>query len=83
MSTLPAATMEQYVVLCSSYLVPLVLLKLLFRNSYPSSLLTCGASGVIGYGVPGAMAARLGLPGAVGRCCSRETGPWVSACRSS
>lgn len=36
--------------------------KLLFQDSYPSSLLTCGASGVIGYGVPGAMACKLAWP---------------------
>ena len=34
----------------------------LLRNSYPDALLTCGASGVIGYGVPGAMAAKLACP---------------------
>ncbi|NLO07229.1 MAG: thiamine pyrophosphate-binding protein [candidate division WS1 bacterium] len=34
----------------------------LCRNSYPEALLTCGASGVIGYGVPGAMAAKLAFP---------------------
>ncbi len=34
----------------------------LLRNSYPEALLTCGASGVIGYGVPGAMAAKLAHP---------------------
>jgi acetolactate synthase I/II/III large subunit len=36
--------------------------KTLLRNSYPETLLTCGASGVIGFGVPGAMAARLAYP---------------------
>lgn len=34
----------------------------LLRSRYPGSLLTCGASGVIGYGVPGAMAAKLAFP---------------------
>lgn len=34
----------------------------LARNAYPEALLTCGASGVIGYGVPGAMAAKLAFP---------------------
>ncbi len=34
----------------------------LCRNSYPEALFTCGASGVIGYGVPGAMAAKLAFP---------------------
>ncbi len=34
----------------------------LLRNSYPDALLTCGASGVIGFGVPGAMAAKLACP---------------------
>ncbi len=34
----------------------------LCRSSYPEALLTCGASGVIGYGVPGAMAAKLAFP---------------------
>jgi len=34
----------------------------LLRNSYPQALLTCGASGVVGYGVPGAMAAKLAFP---------------------
>ncbi|MEA3400545.1 MAG: thiamine pyrophosphate-binding protein [Armatimonadota bacterium] len=34
----------------------------LCRSSYPEALLTCGASGVVGYGVPGAMAARLAFP---------------------
>ncbi|MCD6361493.1 MAG: thiamine pyrophosphate-binding protein, partial [Armatimonadetes bacterium] len=34
----------------------------LLRNSYPEALLTCGASGVVGYGVPGAMAAKLAFP---------------------
>ena len=34
----------------------------LCRNSYPEALLTCGSSGVIGYGVPGAMAAKLAFP---------------------
>jgi acetolactate synthase-1/2/3 large subunit len=29
---------------------------------YPQSWLTCGASGVVGWGVPGAMAARLAFP---------------------
>jgi acetolactate synthase-1/2/3 large subunit len=36
--------------------------KTLLRNSYPEALLTCGASGVIGFGVPGAMAAKLAYP---------------------
>ena len=36
--------------------------KLLLSNRYPQRLLTCGASGVIGYGVPGAMAAKLAWP---------------------
>jgi len=36
--------------------------KLLLSDSYPNRLLTCGASGVIGYGVPGAMAAKLAWP---------------------
>jgi thiamine pyrophosphate-dependent acetolactate synthase large subunit-like protein len=36
--------------------------KVLFNNRYPERLLTCGASGVIGYGVPGAMAAKLAWP---------------------
>ncbi|MGD9496825.1 MAG: thiamine pyrophosphate-binding protein [Armatimonadota bacterium] len=31
----------------------------LCRQSYPETLLTCGASGVVGFGVPGAMAAKL------------------------
>lgn len=34
----------------------------LARNAYPEALLTCGASGVIGYGIPGAMAAKLAFP---------------------
>lgn len=34
----------------------------LCRSAYPEALLTCGASGVIGYGVPGAMAAKLAFP---------------------
>ncbi|MGC9319733.1 MAG: thiamine pyrophosphate-binding protein [Armatimonadota bacterium] len=34
----------------------------LCRSSYPEALLTCGASGVVGYGVPGAMAAKLAFP---------------------
>lgn len=34
----------------------------LARRAYPQALLTCGASGVIGYGVPGAMAAKLAFP---------------------
>lgn len=34
----------------------------LLRHSYPEALLTCGASGVVGFGVPGAMAARLAFP---------------------
>lgn len=34
----------------------------LCRNSYPEAFFTCGASGVIGYGVPGAMAAKLAFP---------------------
>jgi acetolactate synthase I/II/III large subunit len=37
--------------------------KVLLSDRYPETLLTCGASGVIGYGVPGAMAARLAWPG--------------------
>jgi len=36
-------------------------MKLAARR-YPSSWLTCGASGVVGWGVPGAMAARLAYP---------------------
>lgn len=34
----------------------------LCRSSYPEALLTCGASGVVGYGIPGAMAAKLAFP---------------------
>jgi acetolactate synthase-1/2/3 large subunit len=34
----------------------------LCQHRYPSHWLTCGASGVIGWGVPGAMAARLAYP---------------------
>ena len=34
----------------------------LCRSSYPEQLLTCGASGVVGYGIPGAMAAKLTHP---------------------
>jgi len=34
----------------------------LLRSSYPEALLTCGASGVVGYGVPGALAAKLAYP---------------------
>jgi acetolactate synthase-1/2/3 large subunit len=34
----------------------------LCRDRYPSGWLTCGASGVVGWGVPGAMAARLAFP---------------------
>jgi len=34
----------------------------LATNRYPSSWLTCGASGVVGWGLPGAMAARLAHP---------------------
>ena len=36
--------------------------KVLLAEHYPERLLTCGASGVIGYGVPGAMAAKLAWP---------------------
>lgn len=36
--------------------------KVLLSDRYPERLLTCGASGVIGYGVPGAMAAKLAWP---------------------
>lgn len=36
--------------------------KVLLSDRYPDRLLTCGASGVIGYGVPGAMAAKLAWP---------------------
>ncbi|MBU0609170.1 MAG: hypothetical protein KKI08_14890, partial [Armatimonadetes bacterium] len=36
--------------------------KVLLNNRYPERLLTCGASGVIGLGVPGAMAAKLAWP---------------------
>ncbi|MEE2657491.1 MAG: thiamine pyrophosphate-binding protein [Candidatus Latescibacterota bacterium] len=32
------------------------------RARYPESWLTCGASGVVGYGIAGAMAARAGFP---------------------
>jgi len=35
---------------------------MLARSSYPETLLTCGASGVVGYGIPGAMAAKLAYP---------------------
>jgi acetolactate synthase-1/2/3 large subunit len=34
----------------------------LCRDRYPRKWLTCGASGVVGWGVPGAMAARLAYP---------------------
>jgi acetolactate synthase-1/2/3 large subunit len=34
----------------------------LCRNSYPEAVLTCGASGVVGYGVPGAMGAKMAFP---------------------
>ena len=34
----------------------------LCRNSYPEAFFTCGASGVIGYGIPGAMAAKKAFP---------------------
>ena len=34
----------------------------LCRDRYPAHWLTCGASGVVGWGVPGAMAARLAYP---------------------
>ena len=34
----------------------------LCRNSYPEAFFTCGASGVIGYGIPGAMAAKTAFP---------------------
>ena len=34
----------------------------LCRDRYPAHWLTCGASGVVGWGVPGAMAARLAFP---------------------
>jgi acetolactate synthase-1/2/3 large subunit len=34
----------------------------LCRNSYPEAFVTCGASGVIGYGIPGAMAAKMAFP---------------------
>lgn len=33
------------------------------RTRYPGHWLTCGASGVVGFGIPGAMAARAGFPG--------------------
>ena len=36
--------------------------KVLLNDRYPERLLTCGASGVIGLGVPGAMAAKLAWP---------------------
>ncbi len=36
--------------------------KVLLHDRYPETLLTCGASGVIGFGVPGAMAAKLAYP---------------------
>ncbi len=32
------------------------------RDRYPDTFLTCGASGVVGYGIGGAMAARAGYP---------------------
>ncbi len=32
------------------------------RRSYPGRYLTCGASGVVGYGIAGALAARVGFP---------------------
>jgi acetolactate synthase-1/2/3 large subunit len=32
------------------------------RDRYPETFLTCGASGVVGYGIGGAMAARAGYP---------------------
>ncbi|MBT4502743.1 MAG: thiamine pyrophosphate-binding protein, partial [Gemmatimonadetes bacterium] len=32
------------------------------RERYPGHWLTCGASGVVGFGIPGAMAARAGFP---------------------
>ena len=32
------------------------------RERYPDTFLTCGASGVVGYGIGGAMAARAGYP---------------------
>ncbi len=35
----------------------------LAARRYPSDWLTCGASGVVGWGIPGAMAARLAYPG--------------------
>jgi len=35
----------------------------LLADRYPSRWLTCGASGVVGWGLPGAMAARLCYPG--------------------
>ena len=35
---------------------------LLATERYPTSWLTCGASGVVGWGLPGAMAARLAYP---------------------
>jgi len=35
---------------------------LLATNRYPTSWLTCGASAVVGWGLPGAMAARLAYP---------------------
>ncbi len=34
----------------------------LARRRYPGHYLTCGASGVVGFGIPGAMAARAGFP---------------------
>lgn len=34
----------------------------LCRHRYPAHWLTCGASGVVGWGIPGAMAARLAYP---------------------
>ncbi|HIE27837.1 TPA: thiamine pyrophosphate-binding protein [Candidatus Poribacteria bacterium] len=34
----------------------------LCSDRYPSNWITCGASGVVGWGVPGAMAARLAFP---------------------
>ena len=37
--------------------------QLLCRDRYPSDWLTCGRSGVVGWGIGGAMAARLAFPG--------------------
>jgi acetolactate synthase-1/2/3 large subunit len=34
----------------------------LFCDRYPGRYVTCGASGVVGYGIPGAMAAKTGYP---------------------